>query len=428
MGKLGSIFSILAALTAVAAAVLSFMISGRRAEFKGRADKLATGVATMAMRMDEKSGTNLATSATFTPANKEAGTPETGTLGFQAFHNAKDDSGAYAAFQQTVDKVVKQATDLTQQRNELSEALASVAIQLQFPETDLDVADLTNLADTERSVKAIGAVLSHATVVSNRDRALIDAVTKAATDIEHPIDRQVFLQRESTTDADGNTGLGDFACRTVLTEFNINVSAVKGRCDEYVQAITDGISRVTKHEWEADPEKLKDEQEYGSTLTSLLNDFDDINEKLALYDKAKIELAEQKQKIADLEDDLEDMRRESEKTQDELAKAKQELNRIKQETPSMAGGVQVGPDGIDPNLEGEVLSVNEEWNYIIIGLGNRQIRENMDMLVARDDKLIAKVHISKVHSKVSIAEILPQVTIGSVKVGDRVILSSVTAN
>ncbi len=431
MKNLGNVFSLLAAVVAIAAAILSFVISSRRAEFKGRADTLATAVAAMAKSMDDegKSGTSVASSADFTPANAEAGTPESGGLSWKAYHEAKDESGTYAAFQDTVAKVVKQAGDLTQQRNDLSEALAEVAIQLAIPEDELDPADLTALADLDAFEKATRSVRGHATAVALRDKALIATLVKASDELGHPIDREGLTTRETTTDEDGNTTLGDFKYGSALDAFSRELAGLKTRSDEYAQAIVDGIGRVTKHEWEADPMKLRDEREYAGVLTSLLNDFDDINEKLALYDKAKIEVAEQKQKIGDLEEDLDQMRVDFQKTQDELAKTKQIVARLKRDTPSLVADVATGgAGGVDPNLKGEVLSVNDEWNYVIIDLGSRQVRENMQMLIARQDRLVAKVNISRVHSKISIGEILPEANTGSVRVGDRVILSAMQAN
>ena len=166
--------------------------------------------------------------------------------------------------------------------------------------------------------------------------------------------------------------------------------------------------------------KVRDEREYAGVLTSLQNDFDEINEKLALYDQAKKEVAEQKKRIEELVNDLEMTNTDLRETKRELAKLKTTAAR------RLPGGVLSGtgePGGLNPDLAGKVLQVNREWNFVVIDVGRKdQVPENLRMLVARDDKLVAKLLISKVLGQVSVAEIMPEAMVSDVRVGDRVIM------
>jgi DNA repair exonuclease SbcCD ATPase subunit len=253
---------------------------------------------------------------------------------------------------------------------------------------------------------------------------MIQTITKAANEIGHPIDEKALTQRETSTDEDGKITLGAYPYRIPLNEFSMRITGLKTRADEYANTLAESITRINKHEWETNADAIKDEREYSAALTSLLNDYDDINEKLALYEKAKIQIAEQKERIKGLVNDLDETRDKLDKSQDELTKAMAELKNLRRIVTGKAD-VEFGKDGMDPNLEGEVLEVNPKWNYIILGLGRKdQIQENMQMLVARKNKLIAKVIISKVLGTVSIGEILPEIKIGSVEIGDKVILPS----
>jgi predicted RNase H-like nuclease (RuvC/YqgF family) len=68
-------------------------------------------------------------------------------------------------------------------------------------------------------------------------------------------------------------------------------------------------------------------------------------------------------------------------------------------------------------LEGQVMAVNQGWNFVVISLGDRQgALPNAQMLVKRGDTLVAKVTISSVEPSTSIADIVP----GSVPRGQRV--------
>lgn len=62
-------------------------------------------------------------------------------------------------------------------------------------------------------------------------------------------------------------------------------------------------------------------------------------------------------------------------------------------------------------LNGKVLTVNKDFNFVIINLGKKDgIRKGMDFLVYRDKKLIGKVQVEETFSDMSSCVILPWVT------------------
>ena len=85
-------------------------------------------------------------------------------------------------------------------------------------------------------------------------------------------------------------------------------------------------------------------------------------------------------------------------------------------------GEIAGPVHVSDDLEGRVLEVNTEWDFVILDLGRNQVEENMEMLIARDDRLVAKVQISKVMGNISIGEVVPEIKVDEIKEDDRVIL------
>ena len=73
-------------------------------------------------------------------------------------------------------------------------------------------------------------------------------------------------------------------------------------------------------------------------------------------------------------------------------------------------------------VEGKVINVNYDWNYVIINLGKEHnLPENLEMTVARDQEYICKVLVTRVYPKYAVAEILPKNKHGNVIEGDRVI-------
>jgi len=426
MGKAGTIFGVLTALLAITAAVFSFILFNRRNEFRGRADKLAATVADMVKKLDVESSSDVQSKVNFTPADPVALTPEEGTLGWKTYHEARNEMGEYPEVGKTLDLAKKLAFDINERRNALAETIVKAAKDLRIPDTELEETDLKHLlADKERFNNATSNVLQLTRAITARDDRMIQTFAQCGNIIGHQFQLDMCWQREEMVDEDGNTMLGEYKVGVPLTEFTNRVTALNTRCNDYAQTIVDGINRVAKHNWETNTDQLTDEKEYAGALTSLLNDFDDINESLALFEKAKIEIAEYKVKMEEMVDELEQTREELNKAQDTIVEQAIKIKNL------MATGFipdEEGGDGqvaINPNLEGKVVEVNNDWNFIILDLGRNKVREQMEMLVAREDNLIGKVQISKVLREISIAELLPEImdqTGEKVKVGDRVIL------
>jgi hypothetical protein len=76
------------------------------------------------------------------------------------------------------------------------------------------------------------------------------------------------------------------------------------------------------------------------------------------------------------------------------------------------------------NLEGQVLAVNQGWNFVVLSIGDHQgVAMNSQLIVKRGDSMVAKVRVSSVEPATSIADIIPgSLARGTrVQAGDRVI-------
>jgi uncharacterized phage infection (PIP) family protein YhgE len=75
-------------------------------------------------------------------------------------------------------------------------------------------------------------------------------------------------------------------------------------------------------------------------------------------------------------------------------------------------------------LEGEVLAVNQGWNFVVLSIGDRQgAVANAELILKRGDSQIGKVRITSVEPSTSVADIIPGSLAKGVRVqpGDRVI-------
>ncbi len=75
-------------------------------------------------------------------------------------------------------------------------------------------------------------------------------------------------------------------------------------------------------------------------------------------------------------------------------------------------------------LEGEVLAVNQGWNFVVLSIGDRQgAVANAEMILKRGGHQIGKVRITSVEPSTSVADIIPGSLAKGVRVqpGDRVI-------
>jgi len=77
-----------------------------------------------------------------------------------------------------------------------------------------------------------------------------------------------------------------------------------------------------------------------------------------------------------------------------------------------------------PGLEGEIMAVNQGWNFVVVSIGDRQgATANSQLIIKRGDTMIGKVRITSVEPSTSIADIIPDTVPKGQRVmpGDRVI-------
>jgi flagellar hook-basal body complex protein FliE len=120
-----------------------------------------------------------------------------------------------------------------------------------------------------------------------------------------------------------------------------------------------------------------------------------------------------KQQLQDANDQIAAIEAEKDVLTRQLDQTKYELSRF------------VGPSQkviMRDGMEGAVLSVDPDWGFVIINVGEEDgALENGELLVSREGKLVGKVQISSVEKDRSIANVLPGWLQADIQVGDVVL-------
>jgi hypothetical protein len=73
------------------------------------------------------------------------------------------------------------------------------------------------------------------------------------------------------------------------------------------------------------------------------------------------------------------------------------------------------------NLRGKIVAVDPKWDFVVLNIGDGQgVKEDGELLVSRDGKLVAKVIVRSIQRDSCIANIVPGWKLGDVIEGDEV--------
>jgi hypothetical protein len=71
------------------------------------------------------------------------------------------------------------------------------------------------------------------------------------------------------------------------------------------------------------------------------------------------------------------------------------------------------------DLKGKIVAVDPKWDFVVLDIGDDQgVKQDSELLVSRDGKLVAKVIVSKLEKGRSIANLVPGWKLGEVFEGD----------
>ncbi len=131
-----------------------------------------------------------------------------------------------------------------------------------------------------------------------------------------------------------------------------------------------------------------------------------------------------KREVEGLTASIDKLKEENKVIQEELAQirfAKEQLEENMQEL--VAGGVGLKPVVVRPKgeIEGQVLVVNKEFNFVVTNLGRRStIEPGMILTIVRNSNTIGKIKVEDVYDNMSSAVILPEYRQAGIKEDDHV--------
>jgi hypothetical protein len=143
--------------------------------------------------------------------------------------------------------------------------------------------------------------------------------------------------------------------------------------------------------------------------------------KSAELEQAVGRLAEESRTIRELEQRLRTQEQQMAQLQGELSSALQRAQVSADASPEAAvelERVMVSGAG-SPSFQGRVVSVNPEWNFVVVDLGWDAVKIGDTISILRDDTVLAKAKIERVQEGVSAAAIMPEWTAAEIQINDR---------
>lgn len=428
MSKLGKIFGILVVVLSIAVAVLSFMVSKHREQFRDRAAVLAEGVSKTGSTLSQGTGSAVGGSVTFTPA--PAGGKESGTLGWNDY---KTNASGY---KDNIGKVVDLAKKVSDQRNKMSDALKSIGEELKLP-ADLDVSSesLNNLGSYDG---ALASMASHIDAVKKRDEALrvsLENLSGVLKSIGDSFGEEAFYTRKvkeggaAPAKEEKKEGEeGEEAEEAVPAgkayegyQYEEALAALEGaarklveRAKDYEACFRDMINAIPKYSWRTSANALPSDA-YKNILKGLVDDAKAINAKIAGLEES---LAKTKALLDEKTGELKTCEAENAKLQEELKAMTKERDLLKKRLDFIGGGSeQVAPEvkehvvlenvkEVSKDITGNIIGVIKEWNLVTLNLGNDKVVPGLKLAVNQGGEYVATIKIIKCEERVSMGEVI----------------------
>lgn len=188
----------------------------------------------------------------------------------------------------------------------------------------------------------------------------------------------------------------------------------------------------TKAELEQTRQELADTKaELESTQAQLESAKEEIAQLQETVAAKNREIAEKDQQIAAVEDEKAELEGtistlEQQVSEQEQTIAQQEADKetLTQQLERCEGDLNrtSGTVVMREGVEGTIVYANDEWNFVIIDVGNKDSAAvGAEMIIHRGDNMIGKLRIKDVKDHFSVCEVLPEYQTEAVKEGDHVL-------
>jgi uncharacterized coiled-coil DUF342 family protein len=400
----------------IVAVVFGFLLFNKREALMGRGNVMAKFIVDMVKILDVNSateGSNNITDAKLEVNPKKDPNKAAENQKKSLYHNN------YKNLETVLAPVRLQAKSIMDQRDALGTALGDVGTKLELPE-QFPPAAFEGLPTYQQKKDQLLALVAK---VNDRDNAIIKQISASAKVMGFTVGTDALKNLDSYS--------------TPLNEFSSKLEKLKKRSDEYAAHIT-----TTCQIFQLPAPSLGGES-YGSALSSVVSAMQGVKKE---FDAIKVELKNTKAKLAKIEDQLNQANAKVDSVNKELVKANKDVALWKKKY-NVAAGIEDGetvekvelppaPDELVKKLEGKIVEVDGKWDIVVIDLGKNSkitipegkrkkdipvpLPEGKVMMVGRGNEYIAKIRITRVNDNTAVADILPDVRNGNVRVGDKV--------
>jgi len=418
MAIVNKILNIIILIIAIAAVLFSFLLFRTRTAFREYGDKYAEQTAKIVKILETDSGDKYSRNLHVEDFETDDGkSHRLGTLGWPNYWIDYKPGLGSEKFDKSMREYEELSKKLHGQRNDLAAAIDGYIHEL---EKGIDLGQASDIKEESFQLfddykDSIGVVQEWMGEVQTRDNDLMVLIYGNANKIGHPLEDGILKDLENYEDA--------------LRHHKDNIFLVNQRMRLFVNGLAQAINTIDKHTFEADRAKLEDETDYMTEMNKIENDFSAINEKLKDLEKTKIELVDVEHQLKNVRGDLASAGDQNSRLQEQAANLKRDKRVLEDKLAKVLG--ESDPKRRDPesfdfnvpiNLLAKVVTVDYDWNYIIINRGAEdKLRKDMVLLVRREQEFICKVRLTTVEGRFSVADIMPEFQQGIVLKGDSVI-------
>ena len=216
-----------------------------------------------------------------------------------------------------------------------------------------------------------------------------------------------------TTDRNTNRD-GWHATSAQLAQTNAVLVKTQSTLKQTQQDLADTQSERDKAVADAAAQSKRADQLSGM-LAKTTQERDDAQNELAAYKLSGLTAGQ----VAKLSRSLKDMQEAMEALNEEKTVLMHTRDRLQARLDQLLGN---SPDIVlRADLKGKILVVDPKWDFVVLNIGDDQgVKENSELLVSRDGKLVAKVIVRSLERDRSIANVIPGWKLGEVIEGDDV--------
>lgn len=198
-------------------------------------------------------------------------------------------------------------------------------------------------------------------------------------------------------------------------------SNTAARCDQLYQ--TKDTLKLTRDELTATQQELaRTRQELDAARQEIAR----LNEQLA---RKEAEIAQAKQKLNELASQIEELDRQIGDQKEQIAKLEKEKSELGEERQRLEDALApflpppLPSRDMVKNLQGTVVIVDPEWNFVILDVGRLHgLQKNTTLLVHRGEQMIGRIRVSDVRDNLSVGDVEPEWMQAPAQPGDRVFI------